>query len=133
MLERISDDIWVEHRPLRFFGVETGARMIVVRGAEPLPPPLRRAMGRGVSERAPPSLSRPGKEAQGSPVELATMKRTVILTLAALLILSACGPADKANPVRDVKGAADDLSRGVGTKPKPVEDAAANQADGGTK
>jgi hypothetical protein len=34
MLERITDDIWVEHRPLRFFGVETGTRMTVVRLAD---------------------------------------------------------------------------------------------------
>lgn len=31
MLERIADDVWVEPRPLRFFGVETGTRMTVVR------------------------------------------------------------------------------------------------------
>lgn len=31
MLQRIADDVWIEHRPLRFFGVETGTRMTVVR------------------------------------------------------------------------------------------------------
>jgi hypothetical protein len=31
MLQRIADDVWVEHRPLRFLGVETGTRMTVVR------------------------------------------------------------------------------------------------------
>jgi len=31
MLERINDDVWVERRPLRFFGVETGTKMTVVR------------------------------------------------------------------------------------------------------
>lgn len=31
MLEPIADDVWVESRPLRFFGVETGTRMTVVR------------------------------------------------------------------------------------------------------
>src|SRR5262249_10964304 len=31
MLERIADDVWIEHRPLRFLGVETGTRMTVVR------------------------------------------------------------------------------------------------------
>ncbi|HSO34099.1 MAG TPA: DUF4336 domain-containing protein [Labilithrix sp.] len=31
MLERIADDVWIEPRPLRFFGVETGTRMTVVR------------------------------------------------------------------------------------------------------
>ena len=34
MLERISDDVWIERRPLRFFGVETGTRMTVVRLAD---------------------------------------------------------------------------------------------------
>ena len=31
MLEPISDDVWIERRPLRFFGLETGTRMTVVR------------------------------------------------------------------------------------------------------
>jgi Domain of unknown function (DUF4336) len=31
MLEPLSDDVWIERRPLRFFGVETGTRMTVVR------------------------------------------------------------------------------------------------------
>lgn len=31
MLERISDALWIDRRPLRFFGVETGTRMTVVR------------------------------------------------------------------------------------------------------
>lgn len=31
MLERIADDVWVEPRPLRFLGLETGTRMTVVR------------------------------------------------------------------------------------------------------
>lgn len=31
MLEPIADSLWVEARPLRFFGVETGTRMTVVR------------------------------------------------------------------------------------------------------
>jgi hypothetical protein len=31
MLERIVDDVWVAHRPLRFFGVEVGTKMTVVR------------------------------------------------------------------------------------------------------
>ncbi|MCA9668079.1 MAG: DUF4336 domain-containing protein [Myxococcales bacterium] len=30
-LERFADDIWVAARPMRFFGVETGTRMTVVR------------------------------------------------------------------------------------------------------
>lgn len=34
MLERIADDLWIEPRPLRFFGVETGTRMTVVRLAD---------------------------------------------------------------------------------------------------
>jgi len=31
MLERIAEDVWGEARPLRFFGLETGTRMTVVR------------------------------------------------------------------------------------------------------
>lgn len=31
MLERFADDVWLAHRPLRFWGVETGTRMTVVR------------------------------------------------------------------------------------------------------
>lgn len=31
MLERLTDDVWIEQRPLRFFGLETGTRMTVVR------------------------------------------------------------------------------------------------------
>jgi Domain of unknown function (DUF4336) len=31
VLERIADDVWVEPRPLRFFGIETGTKMTVVR------------------------------------------------------------------------------------------------------
>ena len=31
MFERIADDVWIEPRPLRFFGVETGTKMTVVR------------------------------------------------------------------------------------------------------
>lgn len=31
MLESIADNLWVEARPLRFFGLETGRRMTVVR------------------------------------------------------------------------------------------------------
>jgi len=31
MLERLSEGLWVNARPLRFFGVETGTRMTVVR------------------------------------------------------------------------------------------------------
>jgi hypothetical protein len=31
MLHRISDDVWIEARPLRFMGLETGTRMTVVR------------------------------------------------------------------------------------------------------
>ncbi len=31
MLERFAEDVWIEHRPLRFLGVETGTRMTVVR------------------------------------------------------------------------------------------------------
>ncbi|MDB4939214.1 MAG: hypothetical protein JWP87_6186 [Labilithrix sp.] len=31
MLDRIANDIWVEARPLRFLGVETGTRMTIVR------------------------------------------------------------------------------------------------------
>lgn len=34
MLERISEDVWIERRPLRFLGVETGTRMTVVRLAD---------------------------------------------------------------------------------------------------
>lgn len=34
MLERIADDVWAQHRPLRFFGLETGTRMTVVRLAD---------------------------------------------------------------------------------------------------
>jgi hypothetical protein len=34
MLESIADGVWVEARPLRFFGVETGTRMTVVRLAD---------------------------------------------------------------------------------------------------
>jgi hypothetical protein len=31
MLEPVAEDVWIVHRPLRFFGVETGTRMTVVR------------------------------------------------------------------------------------------------------
>ncbi len=31
MLERVADDVWIEARPLRFFGLETGTKMTVVR------------------------------------------------------------------------------------------------------
>jgi hypothetical protein len=31
MLERLSEDMWIARRPLRFLGVETGTRMTVVR------------------------------------------------------------------------------------------------------
>ena len=31
MLERLTDDVWTEQRPLRFFGLETGTRMTIVR------------------------------------------------------------------------------------------------------
>jgi len=31
MLKRLTDDVWFEQRPLRFFGLETGTRMTVVR------------------------------------------------------------------------------------------------------
>lgn len=34
MLERLCEDVWTESRPLRFFGVETGTRMTVVRLAD---------------------------------------------------------------------------------------------------
>ena len=34
MLDRIADGVWTERRPLRFFGVETGTRMTVVRLAD---------------------------------------------------------------------------------------------------
>jgi hypothetical protein len=34
MLERIAEDLWVEARRLRFFGVETGTRMTLVRLAD---------------------------------------------------------------------------------------------------
>ena len=34
MFQRVSDDVWCERRPLRFFGVETGTRMTVVRLAD---------------------------------------------------------------------------------------------------
>jgi hypothetical protein len=34
MLERIEEDLWVDARPLRFWGVETGTRMTVVRLAD---------------------------------------------------------------------------------------------------
>ena len=31
MLERLTDDVWTEQRPQRFFGLETGTRMTIVR------------------------------------------------------------------------------------------------------
>ena len=31
MMERLTEDLWTEQRPLRFFGLETGTRMTVVR------------------------------------------------------------------------------------------------------
>ena len=31
MLERLTDDVWTEQRSLRFFGLETGTRMTIVR------------------------------------------------------------------------------------------------------
>ena len=34
MLEPIVPDVWVQARPLRFFGVETGTRMTVMRLAD---------------------------------------------------------------------------------------------------
>lgn len=34
MLESIADNLWVEARPLRFWGIETGTRMTVVRLAD---------------------------------------------------------------------------------------------------
>ncbi len=34
MLERVCDDVWIERQPLRFFGVEIGTRMTVVRLAD---------------------------------------------------------------------------------------------------
>lgn len=34
MLEHIANDVWIERRPLRFLGLETGTRMTVVRLAD---------------------------------------------------------------------------------------------------
>ncbi len=34
MLERVTDGVWTAHRPLRFFGVETGTRMTIIHLAD---------------------------------------------------------------------------------------------------
>ena len=52
MFERIADDIWMEPRELRFFGVELGTRMTVVR--------LRSG---GLFVHSPVALDRPTREA----------------------------------------------------------------------
>ena len=58
MLDRLAEDLWVEARPLRFFGVEMGTRMTVVRLADgglwvhsPVPSPQRPARPSTASDR----------------------------------------------------------------------------------